>query len=197
MHISDGILSTPVSLSCAAAAIAVAYITARKIKQEDVPEIAVMTAAFFVASLVHVKIGPSSAHLVLNGMVGVLLGYAAFPAILVGLLFQAMMFQHGGLTSLGANALIMGLPALLAAFFYRLISTSSGFGTGLVSFLTGAMPVMISAALAAVFLMFSGEEFYESAKIIGIMNIPIAFVEGAVTVFAVSFLRRVRPQLFY
>ncbi len=197
MHISDGILSTSVSVSSAAAALVIASVTSRKIKQEDVPEIAVMTAAFFVASIVHVKVGPASAHLVLNGMLGVLLGYAAFPAILVGLLFQAIMFQHGGLTSLGANAVIMGLPALFAASFYRLISPSSGLGIGVVSFVTGALPVLISTALAAAFLVFSGSEFYGTAKVLGVMHIPIALVEGTVTVFAVSFLKRVRPQLFY
>ena len=49
------------------------------------------TPAIFVASLVHVPVGPSSMHLVLNGLLGLLLGWAAFPAILVGLLLQAVL----------------------------------------------------------------------------------------------------------
>jgi cobalt/nickel transport system permease protein len=39
-----------------------------------------------VASLIHVPIGPSNAHLILNGLVGLLLGWGAFPAILVALI---------------------------------------------------------------------------------------------------------------
>lgn len=33
-----------------------------------------MTAAFFVASLIHVPIGPTSVHLLLNGLLGVVVG---------------------------------------------------------------------------------------------------------------------------
>ncbi len=71
-----------------------------------------LAAAFFVASLIHVPIGPSNVHLILNGIVGLLLGWAAFPAILIALVLQAMLFQYGGISTLGVNTIIMALPAV-------------------------------------------------------------------------------------
>jgi cobalt/nickel transport system permease protein len=82
--------------------------------QAQVPKASLLTAAFFVASWIHIPTPIASVHFILNGLVGVLLGWFAFPAILIGLLFQAILFQHGGLSSLGVNALIMGLPSLIA-----------------------------------------------------------------------------------
>jgi cobalt/nickel transport system permease protein len=83
--------------------------------------VALLTAAFFVASLVHVRVGPTSAHLLLNGLVGVLLGWRAGLAIPVGLFLQAALIGHGGFTTLGVNACVMTLPALLAAWLFALL----------------------------------------------------------------------------
>lgn len=46
---------------------------------ESIPKVGVLSSAFFVATLIHVPVGPSSIHLVLNGLMGVMLGWAAFP----------------------------------------------------------------------------------------------------------------------
>jgi cobalt/nickel transport system permease protein len=87
-----------------------------RIQDEEIPQVALLTAAFFVASLLHVPVPglPSSAHLLLNGLLGVVLGRRAPLAIAMGLLLQAVLLQHGGLTTLGVNCCVMALPALLA-----------------------------------------------------------------------------------
>ena len=95
MHISEGVLSGPVLLSGAALAVAGTAIGLKKLDYDQVAKVGMLSAAFFVASLIHVPIGPSNAHLILNGLVGLLLGWAAFPAILVALVLQAVLFQFG------------------------------------------------------------------------------------------------------
>ena len=62
--------------------------------------VAILAAHFFVGSLIHVPVGPSSVHVVLNGLLGMLLGWAAFPSIFVALMLQAILFQYGGITVL-------------------------------------------------------------------------------------------------
>mgnify|MGYP000653403121 CR=1 FL=1 len=47
----------------------------RKLDYDRMPQVAVLSAGFFVASLVHVPIGPTNVHLVLNGLVGLFLGW--------------------------------------------------------------------------------------------------------------------------
>src|SRR3569832_673704 len=98
MHISDGILSGPVLADGFAGTAMVAGLTLRKMDMEEIPKVSVITAVFFVASLIHVPVGPSSVHLILNGLDGVVLGWRAFPAIMLGIILQAILFGHGGVS---------------------------------------------------------------------------------------------------
>jgi cobalt/nickel transport system permease protein len=119
VHISDGVLETPWWVGgfvLAAMGVAVAL---WRMHDEDIPRIALLTAAFFVASSIHVRVGPSSWHLLLNGLVGVLLGRRAGLAIVLGLALQYVLLMHGGLTTLGVNTCIMLLPALVASLLFH------------------------------------------------------------------------------
>src|SRR5438876_252344 len=114
VHIADGILTAPWLAGGAATAVLLAVFGAWRIREEEIPQVAVLTAAFFVASLIHVRVGPTSVHLLLNGLIGVVLGRRAALAIPVGLFLQAALIGHGGFTTLGINSCVMVLPALLA-----------------------------------------------------------------------------------
>jgi cobalt/nickel transport system permease protein len=114
VHISDGVLAAPWWLGGFAVAGLLALAAAWRIREEEVPKIALLTAAFFVASLLHLRVGPTSVHLLLNGLVGVVLGWRAGLAILVGLALQVALLGHGGFTTIGINSVILVLPALLA-----------------------------------------------------------------------------------
>ena len=83
MHIADGILSVPVIAATSALALAGVGIGLAKVDHEDIPQVGVMAAVFFVTSLIHINIGPVSVHLMLTGLLGLLLGWTAFPALAV------------------------------------------------------------------------------------------------------------------
>jgi cobalt/nickel transport system permease protein len=114
VHIADGILTEPWRWGGFAVAGLLALFAAWRIREDEIPRVALVTAAFFVASLIHVRVGPTSVHLLLNGLVGVVLGRRAALAIPVGLALQAALLGHGGFTTIGINSCIMVLPALLA-----------------------------------------------------------------------------------
>jgi cobalt/nickel transport system permease protein len=117
VHISDGVLHWLPCLIAAVMAMVLLLLTARKLDDAEIPRIGVMTAAFFVASQIHIPIaGISSAHLLLNGLMAVVLGYRAMLSIAVGLLMQAMLFGHGGWTTLGVNVLVYSVPILPLRF---------------------------------------------------------------------------------
>ncbi|NER52196.1 MAG: cobalt transporter CbiM, partial [Symploca sp. SIO1A3] len=125
MHISDGILPASTCILGYATTGGLTWYSLRQINraqnpQENIPKASLLTAAFFVASWIHIPIPPSSVHLILNGLLGTVLGYHAFPAILIGLFFQAVFFQHGGLSTLGVNAVMIGLPAIFASYLFQL-----------------------------------------------------------------------------
>lgn len=116
IHISDGVLTVPWLFGGFVTAAGLAALGLRRTTDEDIPTVALLTAAFFVASLIHVRIGPSSAHLILNGLLGVVLGIRAGLAVPIGLFLQAALLAHGGFSSLGVNSCIITIPALAAGW---------------------------------------------------------------------------------
>ncbi|MFZ1954463.1 MAG: cobalt transporter CbiM [Desulfobacterales bacterium] len=195
MHISEGVLSAPVLVSGGVLAAAGTAIGLKKIDYDHLARVGILSATFFVASLVHVPIGPSSVHLILNGIVGLLLGWAAFPAILVALLLQAVFFQFGGITTLGVNTIIMALPAVICFYLFaplmhknQRILLLGGFGCGFCAVLFGAVIVGLS-------LMFTEENFLAVATLVATAHIPVMIIEGIVTAFCVVFLKKVQPVM--
>jgi cobalt/nickel transport system permease protein len=209
MHIPDGVLPAAVCGAGYAAAAPVAWYSLRKIKREkdpreSIPKAAVLTAAFFVASWIHVPVPPTSVHLVLNGLLGIVLGYYAFPAILIGLFFQAVMFQHGGLTTLGVNAIVIGVPALVAHHVFRIrgvLGRTGRVATGLAGFVAGSGAIAMSTALFVVVLVsFISADLdvqAERAAIItlAVAHVPLMFIEGLFAGLVTSYLFKVRPQM--
>lgn len=196
MHLSEGIVTAPVLLG--GTALAGAGLTAglRKLKPENMPRVAVLSSVFFVGSLVHVPVGVVNAHLVLNGISGLLLGWAAFPSIFVALTFQALLFQFGGITVLGLNTLIMALPAVIVWIaFSRVVAGRSRNFALAGGFLAGFLAVGLSAVILAAFLSLSGEQFREAAVAAVGWHIPVMLTEGFISALCVGFLREVKPEM--
>src|SRR5262249_52152746 len=121
VHVSDGLLAAPWWIGGFVGAALLAWMAVWRIREEEIPRIALVTAAFFVTSLVHVRVGPTSVHLLLNGLVGVVLGRRAALAILVGVALQVALLGHGGFTTIGINCCVMALPALLSLQLFRML----------------------------------------------------------------------------
>lgn len=197
MHIAEGVLSPAVLGSGAVLTLAGTALGLRKLEYDRLVAVGILSAAFFVASLVHVPVGLSSAHLIMNGLVGVLLGWAAFPSILVALLLQALFFQFGGITVLGVNAFTMGFAAVASWYVFRAVCRlcpgMGGVRAG--AFMGGALGVALAAMLTALALAFTDEGFWLAARLLLLAHLPVILVEGLVTMFTVSFIMRVRPEL--
>ena len=197
MHIAEGVLS-PAVLGAGAVlgASGVAW-GLRRMDASRIMEVGILSAAFFVGSLIHVPIGVTSAHLLLTGLLGVLIGWAAFPAILAALLLQALLFQYGGLTTLGVNTFTMGCSAVLAWYAWRGIRRLWPGRTGekVAAFCGGALGVALSALLTALALAFTSEGFVTAAKLLLLAHLPVMVAEGFITMITVGFITRVRPEM--
>ncbi|MEJ5299646.1 MAG: cobalt transporter CbiM [Thermodesulforhabdaceae bacterium] len=197
MHIADGVLPTSVAVAGYVLSGGILAISLRKISHEDYPKIALMSSAFFVASLVHIPIGPTSVHLLLPGVVAIVLGGMSFIAITLGLILQCILFQFGGITALGANTLMMGLPALLSGWFFHSTArkTSSPTSIALIAGIAGVMGVILAGTILALLLFLSGEVFLNVAKLVLLAHIPVAIIEGIVAAAMATFLRKAKPEL--
>ncbi|WP_271270740.1 cobalt transporter CbiM [Aliamphritea hakodatensis] len=198
MHIVDGALSEPVLAGGALLALAGVAYGLKKMDYEHLPQVGVLSAAFFIASYIHLPIGFSSVHLILNGLIGLALGWAAFPALLVALILQAVFFGFGGFLVLGVNTFNIALPAVMVYFLCRHgIASSSPRVAAIWGAIGGAGAVAVTTVMVAGSLALSGEAFWLAAKATLIAHIPVMLVEGFVTAAAVLLIRKVKPEFLH
>jgi cobalt/nickel transport system permease protein len=147
-----------------------------------------------------------SVHLVLNGLLGAVLGYYAFPAILIGLFFQGIMFGHGGMTTLGINAIIMGIPAIFAYQIFQLRhilgnKIRDNLSMKIFGFIAGATAIGVSSLIFFSLIITNIPSGFnvslEQKAIYGLMisHIPLMGIEGILTAMIISFMHRVMPEL--
>jgi cobalt/nickel transport system permease protein len=195
-HIPDGILSAPVLIGGVAIGIGGVALGLRSLGDRAIPRAAILSAAFFAGSLIAIPVGPSSVHLLLTGLMGIMLGFGAFPAVLVALLLQALLFGFGGLTTLGVNTVNIALPGVLLglALGPAIRSTSSVAWSTALAAAAGGLAVLGTGGLVAVAIGLSAPEYTPVASVLLATYLPLALVEAFVTAVAVAFLRKVSPD---
>jgi cobalt/nickel transport system permease protein len=196
MHIADGVLSTPVAASTSAVTAAALVYSIKGMKEEEIPKTSLMAGVFFAVSLISIPVGPSTIHPLFAGLLGVILGRRAPLAIFVGLLLQAVLFQHGGLTTLGANTLMLVVPALLS---YKLFHAMGNRPVFLRGALVGGLSVMITVAILVVLLLLTdlrfGEGFLSVINILVIGHLPLVVIEALVTGSALKLIEKAKPEM--
>lgn len=203
MHILDGhlpALTLGVGFALSGALLAA---TLPSLDRASPPRVAMVSSAFFVASLLRVPtFAGTSLHLSLVGLTGIVLGRAAFPAVVVGLLLQWLMFGHGGLTTLGVNATTQGVGALVAAAVFhgrlrgRAREPDAIPGRPVLrGALAGALGTASSLALYGAALLTAGEGLRNVAWACVAVHAPVLAIETALGASGVGFLLRARPEL--
>jgi len=201
VHISDGVLGPWLWESgWVITAVILAYALS-KMKTDDVPKLSVITAAVFVASLIHMQVGPTSVHFILNGFAGVMLGILAFPCIFVALVLQCFLFGHGGVTTIGINTVNMGVPALIAYLIFKTgtkldIRPETKNKVTLFGAIAGGLGVAIALLFLATELITTGEQFYETTVLVVTAHIPIIAIEAIFTGVLAGFIATVKPEMF-
>lgn len=195
MHISEGILSAPVLAGGAVLTAVGTAIGLKKLDYDRIMSVSLLSATFFVASLIHVPLGPGSVHLLLGGLLGLILGWGAFPAIVVALMLQALFFQYGGIVVLGANGLIIAGPAVLCGVVLHPWLQKNTKQRAIAGFLAGFCSILLSALLMAMALYFSDHGFLKVAGLVLLSHLPVMLIEGLITMFIVNFLARVQPEI--
>jgi cobalt/nickel transport system permease protein len=126
MHVPDGFIAPQMYLPAYGVATGLwAYglrRLRRTLREETIPQLAVMTAFCFVVMMVMLPLpGGTSAHATGIALLALLFGvWTAFISVSVVLLLQALLFGAGGVTALPVNALGMGMVGAAVAWYaYR------------------------------------------------------------------------------
>ena len=189
MHVADGILPASVCIAAQVVAWSAVSLSGRKLEPHEVSKMGLLASAAFVSSLIQFPVAATSVHLGLFGLLGVLLGRRAFPVVFAALLFQTLLFQHGGLLSLGVNAINMGAGAVAGWLIWRLTALPEGPR----AFMAGAAGALLPAILLAA--EFYAADYGRGPYFLVALYAPVAAVEGAITMAAVMFFRKTRPQI--
>lgn len=203
MHIPDNFLSITVSLICWAITIVTLGIaisrTNKSLGERQVPLMGVMAAFIFAAQMINFPVlGGTSGHLLGGALAAITLGPWAGMLIMTAVIaVQGLLFQDGGLVVMGANILNMGL--LTAAIGYGLYRSVIGNNRAVKLVVIGVaawLSVMAGALSTALQIWLSGNA--EVQVIVPAMLFVHAFIglgEALITVAALSFILRARPDL--
>lgn len=199
MHLSEGVLHSSTLLIGAVGAVLGLAIGLKKMTGDKLALTALFSAAFFVASTIHIPVGIGSVHLILNGIAGLFLGWRVFPAFLIALTLQALMFSFGGLAVLGVNLCIMALPAVvvrlcvfpwLKANFCRQRLIVSGILSGVIG--VGGAALLVSCVLA-----FDGSnQYHDLISLLLVSHLPVFVVDSLISVGVLLTLAKMLPSAF-
>ena len=197
MHLSEGVLHTSVLLAGVALAGVGVAVGLRRLESDRLPLTALFAAAFFVAGTIHVPVGIGSVHLILNGMAGLFLGWAVFPAFLIALLLQVLFFSFGGFAVLGVNLCVMALPAVAAHYVLRgylklgmgpMAKLFAGLGAGIIG--VGGAGVLASLVLA----LDGGKHYQDLIALLLLSHLPVFVLDGIISYGVISLLSKMYPS---
>jgi cobalt/nickel transport system permease protein len=211
MHISEGIL--PAGWAILWSVVALPFIAyglheLKKRSQSDIsfkPLVGLMAAVVFIISCMPVPVPTAGtcSHPCGTGLAAIILGPALSVLVAtVALLIQALFLAHGGLSTLGANVISMGVMGSFAGYltfkFLRSIKINlfaAGFAAGLIA--DWATYFMTSVVLAS---GIRGESaflplFWKIVIAFVPTQLPLGILEGAITGGMVGLLFRKRPDL--
>jgi cobalt/nickel transport system permease protein len=206
LHIPDGFISAPVAI--AGYALAIIFIafavrqTNRQMGEKAAPLMGVLAAFIFAGQMINFPVaGGTSGHLLGGTLAAIFVGpWAAIIVLASVVSVQALVFQDGGLASLGTNIFNMGiLTSLLGFAIYSLVNAAGGGKPAirLAGAFAGAwISVMVAAGLTAVQLAISGTSALDVAlpAMLGVHAL-IGLGEGLITMAAIALVSASRPDL--
>lgn len=215
MHIPDGLMDPTVSaigwIEFLVVLGAVLLLAGNRIKEKNLPRVAVLSAGIFVAQMLNFPIGGgTTGHLVGGALFAIIAGpMVAVIGMTVVLLIQALMFGDGGITALGLNALNMAVIAPLTGWgVYTLLKTMTekgGRSSAASGFVVGAAAwasVFVAAAACAAELAVSHAVSSGAYGIAATVSVPamlgmhavIGVGEGIITAGVLAYLWSVLPD---
>lgn len=166
-------------------------------KNSDVKMLLALMAAyvFMMSAMKLPSVTGSSSHPTGTGLGAIIFGPIVMVVIsMIVLLFQAILLAHGGLTTLGANVLSMGIigPIVSYAIFVLLKKKNEKVAVFLGCALGNLMTYVVTSIQLG--LTFSGGGFiYSVVKFLGVFaitQIPLSIVEGIVSVIIYDFVKK-------
>ena len=217
MHIPDGILTGPMIIMWFVIAIIFIAIGAQIIvkKRKENPTVisilALMGAGVFIISFWHIPVVlpgiAGSAHPTGTGLAAIIIGPFATVVVTVIALFFQVFLGHGGITSLGANTVSMGVVGAFSGYgvywVARKLHASFWLSAGLAGFVSDMLTYATTSfqlALNQSYSLYQSPSYlfpYFTLYMIGFsfVQIPIAIIEFVFTAITIQYIVTHKPEI--
>lgn len=211
MHISEGILPAFWAVLWFAVAIPFVALGLRELQRrsEELPYfkplVGLVGAAVFLISCMPVPVPTAGtcSHPSGTGLAAILIGPGLTVVVAsIALTLQALFLAHGGLTTLGANIVSMGVAGAYVGYGAYWITRRLGLPWVMAAFLAGLLSDWATYAMTSVELaaaLHGGGSFWEMFSLILIAfvptQLPLGIFEGILCVGALKFVRSRKPEL--
>ncbi|TKJ31233.1 cobalamin biosynthesis protein CbiM [bacterium (candidate division B38) B3_B38] len=205
MHIPDGFLDPKTILLCYG--ISVGWIavalkrTKGKLGEKMVPLMGVMGAFIFAAQMFNFPIaGGTSGHLLGSFLAALLLGVWEGSTVMAAVvIIQCLVFQDGGLLSLGANLLNIAILGAISGLWIVKLSSLTSLSKKMFLFACGTgawLSVVVPAAACAGELGLSGVAPWKTTLVaMTVIHALIGVVEAIITILIIVVIDKIRPDL--
>lgn len=170
-----------------------------ELDDEKVPLIAVLAAGIFAIQAFNLPVGMgTTGHLVGGALAAIVLGspYAAVFVLTLVLLVQGVVFGDGGITTMGANIINMGVIGGFVGYYsfqsIQKVAKNPYLSAGIAAWLACLIPALaasVEMALAETF------PFVEGMIAMGTYHAAIGVIEAFITAGALYLIASARPEL--
>jgi len=197
MHIPDGFLNIKTLAVTNILSGGFLYFAVRKVSKvitpQRVPLMGICSAFVFTVQLVAFPVvGGTSVHLLGGVLISVLLGpLSGLVIISSALILQALLFQHGGVLSLGANIFNIGIIGCVLGYLIYSI-----YPKNLFSAISAWITTVIGAFFCVLELYFSGKVSLKPALVAMLSTHAISgIIEAVATYLILLAIDKIRPDL--
>lgn len=170
-----------------------------EMSEEKLPMVAVLAAAIFALQSFNLPVSMgTSGHLVGGALAAIILGspFAAVFILTLVLIVQGVLFGDGGITTMGANIINMGVIGGFVGFysFKGLMKATKSMPVS--GFIAAWLACLIPSLACAIEMYLAGTFPLEAGLVaMGIYHAAIGVIEGIVTVAAIYLIAKARPDL--
>lgn len=203
MHIPDAFI--PIGQSAIYWLIALVFIVMalkwarNELDEEKIPLVAVLAAGIFAIQAFNLPVGMgTSGHLVGGALAAILLGspYAAVFILTLVLLVQGVVFGDGGITTMGANIINMGVIGGFVGYYTFTGLWSAVKNTYIAAAVAAWFACLIPALAAAVEMWIAGTfPLVPGLIAMGTYHAAIGVIEAVITAGAIYLIVAARPDL--
>jgi len=202
MHIPDGFLSTEIWvvmwIICISIIAYAVHKTNKHLGDKQIPLMGVLAAFIFAAQMLNVPIPPgTSGHMLGGVLAAVLLGPMTASLVMVCVfIVQAIIFQDGGVTTLGANIFNMGFLGTIVGYYSFVLLKKIIKNFLLSAAITAWFTVVLASLSCGLMIAFSEISPLEVViPLLVTVHVIVGLIEAALTYTALSYIKKIRPDL--